>query len=366
MSALGYTTGMRFQSGDLTADPIEGTPHGVVGEISHRFKAPHLLCLGTCAATSAFVGCLIVTTIQFFTIHGSELLGIHPYASGHGYWPETVSESVHNRNSPAGKIFFTFAGLMAAFLLLMSWYPYSLRNVYTGPKTIPGGMMYSTTFRQYVPTLGLIMLVGVSTYPAKQATDMGWGATLCVILHLVGAGMMFVGYMFTEFRCLEMCGMVNKEEGCNRYLSIEGTERKVRQTTVGCMSFCFLLFLCFQVCLYIPKSVVCCFDEWKQAGEWYDRTKPDNTTVSYVLQVAHVNNTASGIVLAFKMGSYFSECIAGIFLLLSHFSIYYFCEERQVVYGLSQLEMVYDDRDEDGDGVRDVDDIDCDYEFSEY
>jgi hypothetical protein len=350
----------RFQTGDLTADPFEGTPPGVVGHISLRFKAPQLLCLGTCAAATAFVGCLIVTTIQFFTIHGSDLLDIHPYASGRGYWPETVSESVHNRNSPAGKIFFTFAGLMAAFLLLMSWYAFTLRNVYTGPKTIPGGMMYSTTFRQYVPTLGLIMLVGVSTYPSSVATDMGWGATLCCVLHLVGAGMMFVGYMFAEFRCLEMCGQVNKQPGCKRYLSIEGTERSVRQFTVSCMSFCFALFLCFQVCLYLPPSVVCCFDEWKQAGEWYDLTKPDNTTVSQVLQVAHVNNTASGAVLAFKMGSYFSECIAGIFLLASHFSIYYFCEERQVAYGLSHLEMVYDDRGPDDD------DPDGDYELAEY
>jgi len=340
------------QPGLLTSDPIEGYPASVAPEISQRFKAPGLLCLGTCAAFAAFMGCLIVTTIQFFTVHGSQLMEIHPYPSGMGYWPETVSESVHNRNSPAGKIFFTFAGLMAAFLLLLSWYPYSLRNVYTGPETLPCGCMYATTFRQYVPTLGLIMLVGVSTYPSSVAADMGWGAQLCVILHLLGAGMMFVGYMYSEFKCMEMCCMTHEESTTDaRYLSIEGTEAMVRKTTVSCMSCCFLLFLLCQGCLYLPPSMVCCFDTWSQAGDWYNVTDPQMGITRHVLQVAHVNNTASGAVLGFKMASYFSECIAGLFLLASHFSIWYFCEERQVEYGASSLEMVYDDQDSPSPGL---------------
>jgi len=39
----------------------------------------------------------------------------------------------------------------------------NLRNVYTGPEMT--GCIYSTTFRQYIPTIGLLTLIGVSVYP---------------------------------------------------------------------------------------------------------------------------------------------------------------------------------------------------------
>jgi len=282
--------------------------------------------------------------MQFFRVTGSELLDIEDYQSGLGYWPETVSESVHNRNSPAGKIFFTGC-LIAAILFFLSWYPFSLRNVYTGPETTCCGSMYSTTFRQYMPTIGLLMLIGVSTYPSSVAKQTA-GGQVCVMLHLIGAGMMFVGYMLAEFKCIELCGFKHEEIVDYRYLSIEGAEHTLRATTISCMGFCFFLFLVFQGLLSLPASMApCCEDTWILAGDWFNTTSPSGMIVPHMLQVAHVNNTASGGYLAFKMGSYFAECFAGLCLLLSHFVVWYYCEERNVDYGYSALEMVFDDSD---------------------
>jgi len=135
----------------LVADAEEGRAAETVPQLSQRFLAPGLLCLGSVSAMCAFVGTFSVSLMEFFTIHESDILNIR-YPSGNGYWPETVSESVSNRESPTGKIFFTGC-LIAGILYFLSWYPYSLRNVYTGPELFPGGVLYWTTFRQYFPLL---------------------------------------------------------------------------------------------------------------------------------------------------------------------------------------------------------------------
>jgi len=330
-------------------------PRDVVASINQRFRAPPLLCLGATAALCAFVGTFLVTFLQFFRVTGSELLDLHPYPSGFGYWPETVSESVNLRNSPAGKIFFTGC-LVAAVAFLLSWYPMALRNVYTGPELTCFGYLYSTTFRQFMPPLGLLMLIGVSTYPQSIAKATA-GAQVCVLLHLTGAGMMFVGYMFSEYKCLELCGFRhhNAEEYGHKFLSIEGVERHLRNGTIQCMGFCFGIFVLCQGLLSLPASAApCCADTWILAGEWINRTSPNGVVFPVQMQIAHVNNTASGGMLGIKMASYFSEVLAGLFLIASHFIVYYFCEERHVEYGMSVLEMVYDDQDEedpDGDDM---------------
>merc|ERR1740130_487865 len=162
------------------------------------------------------------------------------------------------------------------------------------------------------------------------------------MLHLIGAGLMFVGYMLSEYHCMRMFGFKHTGAG---FLNIGGTERRVRQFTVGSMGLCFFLFLVFQGLLALPADVApCCYDTWLPAGTWFNRTSPTGVIIPTVLQVAHVNNTAHGGMLLIKMGSYAFECAAGIFLILSHMSIWYFCEERQVLWGESALEMVFDEQ----------------------
>merc|ERR1711953_396098 len=41
-------------------------------------------------------------------------------------------------------------------------------------------------------------------------------------------------------------------------------------------------------------------------------------------------NTASGVALAMKHIEYWGEVLAGMFMILSHLAIWYFCEERHI------------------------------------
>lgn len=261
------------------------------------------------------------------------------YPSGNGYWPETVSESVSDRDSAAGKIFFTFC-LISGVTLFVSWYPYALRNVYVGPEMLPGKVMYWNTLRQYCPTMGLFMLIGVSVYPSQVALETN-GGTLCSLIHLTGAFMMFVGYMVCEFKCMEMFGMRMPKTIGVAFLSIEGVERRLRQIFVFWMYFFYCLFCVFEVLLVLQDP--CCGDEWLSEGSWFNRTSPEGIIVPQTLDRAIVSNTASGTFLAYKALAYIGECAAGVFLILSHLTIWYFCEERHVQYCESVLDMVYDD-----------------------
>jgi len=156
---------------------------------------------------------------------------------------------------------------------------------------------------------------------------------------------MFVGYMISEFKCMDMFFLRTSKKVEREYLSITGTERCARQTTVGTMCCCFTMFLVFQgLLLSVPA---CCYDTWLDKGTWFNRTSPAGHIVPEVLMVAHVNNTATGVSLAFKFGSYLSECCAGVMLIMSHFTVWYFSEERHVPYGDSHLEVVFNDDDDE-------------------
>merc|ERR1719446_1755612 len=109
----------------------------------------------------------------------------------------------------------------------MSWYPFCLRNEYTGPSSICCNLMYWTSFRQFVPTIGLFTLIGVSVYPTKIAAETN-GGILCLCIHLTGASMMFVGYMVCEFKCMEMFGFKLPTKIKKSFLDIVGMERRLR------------------------------------------------------------------------------------------------------------------------------------------
>jgi hypothetical protein len=326
-------------TGPLTSTG-DGEPPDHVSSISQRFRAPPLLLLGATAAFCAFVGSFGCVLMKYYKpkYRISQITNI-PYESGMGYWPETVSESVSDPNSAAGKIFFAFC-LIAALFLILSRYPFCLRNVYTGPAALLGGFMYWTTFREYVPTAGLLMLMGVSVYPSAVAVQTN-GGLVCLAIHLTGAAMMFVGYMAVEFKTMEMFGMKLPIKISKGYLSIEGPERTLRQICAFGMAFFYLLFCVFEVLMVVQNP--CCADDWVPGGTWFQRETPYNTTEWFILPKATVNNTASGVFHYYKVGAYMGECVAGIFLILSHYVIWYYCEERHVNYGNSVLEMVFDE-----------------------
>lgn len=289
---------------------------------------------------AAFLGSCICTIMSFHKDKYSHSADLDiDYPSGNGYWPETVSESVSDRDSAAGKIFFTFC-LISAVTLFISWYPYALRNVYLGPETLPCNLMYWNTLRQYCPTMGLFMLIGVSVYPSQVALETN-GGTLCSSIHLLGAAMMFVGYMLCEFKCMEMFGMKLPKRIGVSFLSIDGVERRLRQIFVFLMYFFYCVFCVFEVLLVVQAP--CCGDEWLSEGDWFNRTTPSGMLIPQTLDQATVSNTASGTFLTYKAMAYIGECAAGIFLILSHLTIWYYCEERHVNYCESVLDMVYDD-----------------------
>lgn len=309
----------------------------------------------------AFLGSCVCVTMQFFKekYRRNPLMDV-PYESGLGYWPETVSESVSDPNSAAGKIFFTFC-LIAGICFFISWYPFNLRNVYTGPAALMRGfdgqpLVYLTTFRQYVPTVGLFMLIGVSVYPSKVAMETN-GGMICLAIHLTGACMMFCGYMVAEFKLLGIFGKLDSDEEIenlveDRFLDVEGTEKYLRIVHVLVMFGAYIAFLVFEVLLVVVNP--CCADEWASQGTWYNRTNPEtNVTEWNILTKATVTNTASSTYFWLKVAAYFSECIAGVFLILSHLTIYWYCEERHVNYGDSKIEKVFHEHVEDGSDQED-------------
>lgn len=341
---------VRRTRGGLTVGGEERVPV-VVPEISQRFKAPTLLLMSVVAGMIAFTCCVCIEIVAFFSKKGNSLFGLgHRYKSGHGYWPATVSESVHDGESPQGKIFYTF--LLLFFLgLFLSWYPYNLRNVYTGKEKVLGCCCYWTTFRQYTPAAGCLILIGVTTYPsAIAAASPGHLYYTCVALHLIGAALMFMGYMWCELKCIAMCGFSHPSYVARRHLNIGPVEKHARACTMCCAVLFYLLFILFMVCTSLPFSdeQLCCNDVWLDKGSVYHHIHANGTIgASHVVPSPRLLDTASGWPLFFKVACYMTECVAGVFLLLNLLCIWYWCEERHVDWADAALEMVYDDeRDE--------------------
>ena len=82
-----------------------------------------------------------------------------------------------------------------------------LRNVFTGSDMVPILGCYWSTVRQMCPPLGLLILAGVSAYPTPIAmASVGRVKLFCKFIHLVGAGMLFVGFLVCELWCLDTAG----------------------------------------------------------------------------------------------------------------------------------------------------------------
>jgi len=304
-------------------------------DVSHRFRSPTLLAIGSICGILGFFLAFLIGLYDFY-MHKTNFIG-QPFASGHGYWPPTVSEMVSDWNSPQGRIFFGFC-LIAAILLFQSWYPYELRNAYTGAESLNLCFiwpMYWITFRQIIPVVGLLMLICVSTVPSEKAQD---DDSASVIVHLIGAGLMFVGYMVAEMKCL---GMGFSSEIESYYLDMEDTEYCVRKALMIIVLFFYVAFCVLQCVLVWAQSAssdVCCRDVYMHAGEVFTG---EGKTVS--LQHAQLIDTASGAYLILKVFSYCTEVIAGLAILASHLSLWYFCEERHVHFAARSLKQVYNE-----------------------
>jgi len=298
-------------------------------DIPHRFKSPVLLLWGGVFGVMGFVVAFCIGLLNFFTRH-CDFNGV-AYKSGNGYWPATVSEMVYEWNSAEGRIFFGFC-LISAFLIFQSWYPYELRNVFTGHEVARFGCgisMYWITFRQMVPVVGLLLLISVSTVPSAIATI---SDQFCIAVHLLGAFMMFVGYIAAELKCLQMCWMRGAVQA--KYLDIEGDERIFRRWLMVVVLVFYTIFCMAQVALVVGASMkppLCCADV-------YLRTHNENFSLAKAIK-----DTASGSFLTLKVISFVSEVVSGLALICSHIVIWYYCEERLVNFAEDGICMVYDE-----------------------
>mmetsp|Transcript_50426 Transcript_50426/g.113386 ORF Transcript_50426/g.113386 Transcript_50426/m.113386 type:complete len:350 (-) Transcript_50426:95-1144(-) len=121
--------------------------------------------------------------------------------------PPTVSELVSKWETVEARIFFGFE-LTGAFCILLSWYPYKLRNVCCIPAAggcrIPFrvcGHMSWATFRQFMPPIGLIL---VACCPTVKLGGLKAQEVVLVGVHCLAAMMMFVGFILAEAHALSI------------------------------------------------------------------------------------------------------------------------------------------------------------------
>jgi len=288
-------------------------------------KAGVLLFFGACTCISGFVLLTLVGYLQYSFDVSNEALDRDQkqFESGHGYWPSTVSEMVHERDSAAGRLFFTL-GMITVVSIFQSWYPVHLSNANTLDDTVPYLPVEWATIRQVVPMMGLLVLIGINTYPMQEAkASVGKVKMFSVILHLFGAGMLFVGYTLCEMKCLGKWPFSRHEKLKQYFDWDEKTKRElwIREKMVFVILIFFVLFSCCQVVLMACPKV------WLQTPDTWIAVGGDGNNS----QEPQLSNTASGLYLIVKVASFVFEDLAGITMVMSHIMIWYFCDERTAV-----------------------------------
>mmetsp|Transcript_135777 Transcript_135777/g.290356 ORF Transcript_135777/g.290356 Transcript_135777/m.290356 type:complete len:234 (-) Transcript_135777:149-850(-) len=229
--------------------------------------------------------------------------------------------------------------MISGACIFVSMYPYHLRNVYTGNEKVWPTSIYWTTVRQMLIPMGVWLFIGVNTYPAPLAlASPGYTKLWCIALHGIGAGTVFVGYTVCEMKCLGLLGFRRRDD----FLAIEGKERHVRTLLAYMIVVFFCLFATFQ-CLIVfgPRYIsLCCADVWGSAG-MEAMQKTQQGLVPMILEQPQLLDTATGYLFLCKVASFICEDVFVMSMVFSHIAIWYYCEERHVEYGDTQLKEVY-------------------------
>jgi hypothetical protein len=264
-----------------------------------------------------------------------------PYPSGEPYFPLTVSEMVSDPRSSAGKTFLAFE-LCAAIMILGSWYPYMLSNVYIGSRYKPLRCCVWcpswATIRQFIPMVGLFLVALVSVTPQTRMVPSDFVTNQ---IHILAATALFGGYILVELVCLflqaDHVPQMSERGGCVRTVCILGC-------AVGAVTTIVLQF----TYPYAPLSILPCQDEYKTVSiDDLQSFIGNNTDMlydasTYMQSVAFARglsktdpitvlvNTAHGTCLSIKMITFWSEVVAGVLGLGSHLVIWYFAPERHM------------------------------------
>jgi len=309
-----------------------------------RLRSTSLLVVG---ATLGFLGFLFGAFLGFYkqmVENGPQnFLGQH---QNHSYFPATVSEMVYNTQSGGGKCFFAFV-LIGGICMSLSWYPWNLRNVYIGDDlTILEGWLGTNnqgkprgiqllTLRQMLPPIGIML---VACIPAPPQANRQFTDKVSSIIHTMGAVMSIGGYAFIEVYTLLGDDLPVKFDTVKVYNKGWG-EWRVRFVTILCCLFSIGAFQMFGLLCGQAKNLgICCEDVWEiptqaeldilktQRGQgFYFEDEIAATHNTHLLK-----QTASGTFVLLKLGQYWFEVLAGLFMLYSHLVIWWYCPERHI------------------------------------
>jgi len=225
----------------------------------------------------------------------------HTEAALHVSNRQYIQELVSRWDMVEARIFFGFE-LSAALLILMSWYPFKIRSAccipaYGGCRLeLFGGISMSwATFRQFVPSIGLILVACCPTVKIRME-EFKPADSVLILTHGAAALMLFVGFLMSEAHALSVPIMFTQKVpfrcravGLAKSAMQEGSiEHKVRLASWYVAAGTFLMFLIVQVVLAF-------------------RTKPSRkwSATSFLLEVT-----------------------AGLSILFNHAAIWYYSAER--------------------------------------
>merc|ERR1712137_234434 len=143
---------------------------------------------------------------------------------------------------------------------------------------------------------------------------------------------------------LALCGFRSVYQ--QRWLDIEkGTERPLRVFLITMVLLNFFIFCGLQGVFFLASTdeIMCCHDKYVNPALMRNSSTGSEGPAGVGFSQMELLDTASGYFLLVKMGSYATEVLAGLALLSSHLAVWYYCEEREVEYGLSKLAVVYDE-----------------------
>lgn len=268
---------------------------------------------------AAFLGINSQYNRERFNIDGEQ------YPSGQHYFPETVSEMVSHPDSPAGKAFFGFV-ITGATCILISWYPWYLRNVYVGDDiwSCQGFKGLFLNLRSLLPPVGMIIVACIRVVPKTQRT---FADQVTANLHTVGAVSAIGGFCGLETITLIVYPT---------NVSLSPIEWQVRFVLCVC---CIVAILCFQVGGFLANN-----SNFGHPDQWVPVTmanvnkalandKPWTAQEDMFLYEAGflgLYDTASGIDLMVKKLEFWGETLSGLLMIASHLAIWYFCPERLI------------------------------------
>lgn len=284
--------------------------------VSRRWAAS-LLLAGSVAGFLSFALALLLGLSRTFSGNGAAVcfLGTH-CPSGRSYQAETVSELVSLQNTPQRNIFYSFSTI-ACICLITSRYPWELKNVYTGDTSVGA-------VRAVLPPLGMLVVAMLPVVPRPSRTSLAI-ATVCNI-HTIGAVVFVAGYLLLEtWSLFKLWACLPRVERCLRAAALAGG------------TVCILVF---EVINFVRDvSGACCRDTYMSTAEALvpmcgHEERDWNCTVALdIMEKLYgeyvLIDTASGAELLYKKISFWSETGAGVFIIFTHFIIWYYCEERQ-------------------------------------